>query len=171
MCIFAAGGIVGAIGAISTIAGTVVSAIGAMQSAQAQQDVANYNAKVADNNAVAESERAGYEAGMIEDEKRRVLAAQRAAGASAGVEIKSGTPLAVMGDSAKAGELDVLARLYGGQAAATAYRNDANRFRAEGKAAMQAGKINAVSSVIGGFGQLARYGGRTSTYRPLELRR
>lgn len=169
MCIFAAGA---GLGAIASIAGTMVSAIGAISAAQAQQDVANYNAKVADNNAKAELERAAYESGIIEDERNRVLGAQRAAAASSGVELKSGSPLAVFGDSYKAGELDVLSRLYGGRAAATAFGNDATRFRAEGKAAKQAGTINAVSSVIGGFGSLAKSaGGRATSYRPLELRR
>lgn len=162
MCIFAGAGLAGIFSAI----GTVVSAVGSIAAGQQQQQVANYNAKVAENTATAERQRASYEAGLIEDDKRRVLAMQRAGAASAGLEVSQGTPVAVLGDSAKAGELDILARKYSGEAAATAYGNDATRFRAEGRAASTAGIIGGFSSILGGFGKMAARGS-AGFYRPL----
>lgn len=150
MCIFAAG-IAGALSAI----GTVVGAAGSIASGISASNVDNYNAEVAQNNANAERQRAAYEADITRGRVRQVIGAQRAAGADSGLDIRSGTPIAVLGDSAKAGELDVLARLYQGNAAAVAYENDARRFKAEGKAAKMGGFINAGTSLLSGFGNMA----------------
>jgi hypothetical protein len=136
------------LGILTSVGGSILGGIQANKSAQ-------YNAKVAENNATAETQRAAYEAGIQRDNVRRVIGAQRAAGAASGLDISTGTPVAVLGDTAKAGELDVLARLYAGASAATAYQNDAARFRAEGKAQQTAGFINAGTSLLTGFGKMA----------------
>ena len=157
MCIM----VLGALGALA-------SAVGSIAAGVAQNNVAKYNAQVAENNATAERQRAAYEAGMIEDDKQRVIGAQRAGGVSAGLDITQGTPIAVLGDSAKSAELDILARKYSGEAQATAYQNDARRMRAEGKAAQTAGIIGGFSSILGGFGKMASTSS-SSSYRPLRL--
>lgn len=168
----AAGGAAAASGAsalstLATLAGTGLSVAGALSQGQAAQDVANYNAQVARNNASAEQQRAAYEAGITRDRVRGIMAQQRAGYASSGLDPRSGTPVTVLGDTAKQGELDVMARLYAGQSAATAYRNDAARFQAEGAAAKSAAKIGAMTSLVGGIGKLAS-GGSTSAYKPLS---
>lgn len=163
----AAGAGGGALSGLATLAGTALSAAGAISQGQAAQDVANYNAQVARNNATAEQQRAAYEAGITRDRVRGIMAQQRAGFASAGLDPRQGTPVTVLGDTAKQGELDVLARLYAGESAATAYRNDANRFIAEGQAAKSAAKIGAMTSLVGGIGKLASSGG-TSAYKPLS---
>ena len=147
--------------------GAATSAVGSIAAGVSQNNVAKYNAQVAENNATAERQRAAYEAGMIRDNVRRAIGSQRAVGASSGLDISQGTPVAVLGDTAKAGELDVLARLYSGEAAATAYQNDAARFRAEGSAAKTAGFIGAGTSVLSGFAQLKK--NTSKTYKPLAL--
>lgn len=159
MCLFAAAGL----GALFQGLGVAASAFGAIAGGMQSAKVAEYNAKVADNNAVAEQQRAAFDANLQRDRVRQAVGSQRAAGAANGLDITSGTPVAVLGDTAKAGELDVLARLYSGDSAAVAYRNDAQRFRAEGKAQKTAGFINAGSSLISGFGQMAK-----SRYNPLS---
>jgi hypothetical protein len=150
MCFFAAG-LPAILSAVAGIAGTAVSALGAVQAGNAQNEVAQYNAKIADNNATAERERAAYDAGLIKDERRRVIGSQRAAMAANGLEISTGSPVAVLGDTTGQSEMDVLARLYGGESAATAYGNDATRMRIEGKAAKQAGKIGAGTTLLTGL--------------------
>jgi len=159
MCLAAIGGL----GAVLSGIGALAGAVGSIASGIQGQKVAEYNAKVADNNAVAEQQRAAFDANIQRDRVRQAVGSQRAAGAANGLDITSGTPVAVLGDTAKAGELDVLARLYAGDSAAVAYRNDAQRFRAEGKAQRTAGFINAGSSLISGFGQMAR-----NRYSPLN---
>lgn len=150
MCIAAIG-----IGGILGVIGTAVSAAGSIAAGIQSQKVANYNAEVAQNNATAERQRASYEADITRGRVRQVIGAQRAAGAASGLDVRSGTPIAVLGDTAKSGELDVLARLYQGESAAVAYENDARRMRAEGKAAKIGGFINAGTSLLSGFGNLA----------------
>jgi hypothetical protein len=152
MCIFAAGaGIAGALSAL----GTLIGAAGSIASGISANNVAKYNAEVAQNNANAERQRAAYEADITRGRVRQVIGAQRAAGAASGLDVRSGTPIAVLGDTAKSGELDVLARLYQGESAAVAYENDARRMRAEGKAQQMGGFINAGTSLLSGFGNLA----------------
>lgn len=162
MCVFAGSGIAGALSVLGTLAGVV----GSVASGVSANNVAQYNAKVAENNAKAERERAAYEAGITRDRVRQVVGAQRAAGAASGLDITSGTPVAVLGDSAKAGELDVLSRLYSGESAAIAYQNDAERMRAEGRAQQTAGFINAGTSLLSGLGRMANR--RSTPYRPLS---
>lgn len=148
------GGATSGIATALSAAGTIASAVGGIAGAQQSAAVADYNAKVADNNARAEQQRAAYEAGLQRDQVKRVVGAQRAAGAANGLDTTSGTPVAVLGDTAKQGEMDVLARLYAGESAANAYTNQAAQFRAEGKAAKTAGFINAGTSLVSGFGNL-----------------
>lgn len=150
MC-FMAAGLPAILSVVAGLAGTAVSTVGAIQAGNAQNDVAQYNAKIADNNATAERERAAYDAGLIKDERRRVIGSQRAAMAANGLEISTGSPVAVLGDTTGQSEMDVLARLYGGESAATAYGNDATRMRIEGKAAKQAGTIGAGTTLLTGL--------------------
>lgn len=164
----AAGSGASALSTIATVAGTALSAAGAIQQGNAASAVADYNAKVARQTASAEQQRAAYEAGITKDRVRGIMAQQRAGFASAGLDPRAGTPVTVLGDTAKQGELDVLARLYSGEAAATSLRNDAARFQAEGAAAKSAAKIGAATSVIGGLGKLAGSSGGTSAYKPLS---
>lgn len=173
MCLFAlagagaAAGAASSIGSIASVLGSVVGAVGAIQQGQAANNVAQYNAQVAENNAAAERERAAYESGITRDRVGRVLATQQAAFSGTGLNSRRGTPVAVLGDTRREGELDVLARIYGGESAARANENDANRFRAEGRAQRQAGFIGAGSSLIRGLGSL---GGTSSRrYTPLAF--
>ena len=180
MCIFAAlpglgalfgGGAAAAAGAGSGIGtalqalGTVASAFGTFAGGVAQKRVGDYNAKVAENNAVAEQQRSAYEAGMIRDDKRRILGTQLATQAGNGLSVQSGTPVAVLGDTAGSAEMDILARLYGGESAATAFRNDATLQRAQGKAAMGASVLGAGTTLLTGFGRMAA----NRAYNPLRI--
>lgn len=155
----------GALGSLATLAGTALSAAGAMQQGDAAAAVADYNAQVARNNATAEQQRAAYEAGITRDRVRGVMSQQRAGYAASGLDPRQGTPITVLGDSAKQGELDVLARLYAGESAATAYRNDAARLAAEGAAQKSASRLDVATTLIGGLSRMA--GRRYEPLRPL----
>jgi hypothetical protein len=159
------GGAASGLGTALSVIGTAVGAVGAVSAGNQANAVGEYNATVAENNATAEKQRAAYEAGITRDRLRQVVGAQRAAGASSGLDVQSGTPVAVLGDTAKQGELDVLARLYSGESAARASHNDATMFRAQGKAQKQAGFINAASSLMTGFSSMAS--SAPTRYKPL----
>jgi hypothetical protein len=153
------------IGTALSAAGAVAGAAGSIAAGNQAAAVGEYNAKVAENNAVAARQQAAYEAGITRDRVRQVIGAQRAAAAASGLDVQSGTPVAVLGDTAEQGELDVLARLYSGEAAATASQNDATMFRAQGRAQRQAGFINAGTNLLSSFGKMAA--GRSTRYQPL----
>lgn len=165
----AAGGATAAAGGgLSSIlqgVGILASAAGSVAAGNQANQVAQYNAKVAENNAASARQEAGFEANLARENIRRVIGAQRAAGAASGLDTTSGTPVAVLGDTAQQGEMDVLARLYSGQAASVGFQNDARRMRAEGKAQKQAGFINAGTSLLSGFGKMAV---SRSPYAPLR---
>lgn len=149
---------VGGIGSALGLVGTAVSAIGQIQAGNQAAKVGEYNAKVSENNALAEQQRAQYEAGLIRDDKKRMLGTQLAAQAGNGLSVSTGSPVAVLGDTAGNAEMDVLARLYGGDSAATAQRNDATLSRAEGKAQKSAGMLAAGTTLLTGFGKMASRG-------------
>ncbi|MDS1138579.1 hypothetical protein [Nitratireductor indicus] len=161
MCFFALPALGGLSGILQGI-GAVASAGASIAGGISANNVAQYNAKVAENNAISERERASYDADLTRQRVRQTMGAQRAAAAASGLDTSSGTPVAVLGDTAGQGEMDVLARLYSGEAAATAYQNDAQRFRAEGKAQRSAGFINAGTSLLSNFGSMA-----ARRYQPL----
>jgi hypothetical protein len=73
------------------------------------------NAMIAEQDAQSARERMRFEVGQIDSRNRRLMGAQRAAYAKAGVEIDSGTPQDVSYDSALAGEVEELAAIYLGR--------------------------------------------------------
>lgn len=151
----AAGGASAGIGSALGLVGTAVSAIGQVQAGNQAAKVGEYNAKVAENDAIAEQQRAQYEAGLIRDDKKRILGTQLAAQAANGVSVSSGSPVAVLGDTSANAEMDVLARLYGGESSAIASRNSAALSRAEGAAQKSAGMLSAGTTLLTGFGKMA----------------
>ena len=149
-----AGAAAGGLGSTLSALGAITSAVGGVASGIQQNRVADYNAKVASNNAMAEQQRAAYDAGLIRDDKRRVIGTQRAAQAANGLML-SGSPVAVLGDTSGQAELDVLARLYGGDSSASAERNNARLQRASGKAAMGGAILGAGTTLLTGLGDMA----------------
>lgn len=146
------------------IGSTVMGAAGAVQQGKAANASAQYNAKVADMNAKL-SERQARDAvarGAIEEQQQRMktsltLGQQRAAMAANGVDLKFGSPLDTLVDTATMGELDALTirtntyreerdiRQQGFNA-----QGQAAMSRAEGAAAKSGGFLSAVGTVLGG---------------------
>ena len=94
-------------------AGSVMGAIGQGQQAAAAAGQANYQAQLARNNQmIAEwnAQRALQQGQVAEQQQRfksaQVIGSQRAALASQGGDVNSGSPLDIAGDSARAGEFD-----------------------------------------------------------------
>lgn len=104
-----------AISAAATVGGTVMSYMGSQQAASAASASANYQAQVARNNATIQEQnaQAATQAGQTQEQNQRLKTAQnlgqaRAAMAANGLDTTSGSPLGVIGDTAKLGELDAL---------------------------------------------------------------
>lgn len=93
--------------------GTATSVAGQAQQAGAQASMANYQAQVARNNQmVAEwNAQRALQQGQVDEQNQRfksaaMLGAQRAALASQGGDVNSGSPLDIQADTARAGEYD-----------------------------------------------------------------
>jgi len=148
------------------IAASVVSAgVGAYSSyaqGEAQQEQADYQAKINENNAktaemqaLDEQNRASIAYGEKQDEKRRLIATQRAK--SGGIEADSGTFGQLQDETSTLAGLDSLKLLNNGQRSAWGLEVDASNSLAQaagnrfaGDNAMTAGTIGAASSLLSG---------------------
>lgn len=166
------------IGAVATIAGVasgIVGGISSYQQGKAQQAQAEYQAKVAEDNARIAQQNASNvrQEGIEESRMQRMktlqtVSSQQASMAANGLDISQGTPLDVIEDTATMGELDALTTQYNSETKAQAYEQQANNFnnqanldRIAGRNAMQAGKMNALSS---GLNTVSSLGKSVSNY-------
>lgn len=106
MCVAALGGVAGLIGSVASAAGTVVGVIGQMNASRAEAAASTYQA----NQSRIMAEDALKRGAAEEQAQRRKTAAlegrQRAVLAASNVDLTSGSPLAVLTDTAMLGELD-----------------------------------------------------------------
>lgn len=135
---------------VLAIVSAAVSAYGSYASSEAQKDAANYNAAVARNNADSASQQAQFDASMIRDKNRRILAQQRSAFAANGIVADSGSAADVSADSAQQGEMQALMAIYTGKTSSNAYEAQARLDRMNANSAQAAGIIGVGSSVLGG---------------------
>lgn len=142
-------------GVVIGLIGTGVSAYGAVSSADAQQDAANYNAKLEQNNADAAAQQAKFDAQQISDRTRRNVAQQRAAMAASGFDANTGTFADITQSTKQSGELDRLARIYQGRLGVSRSESQSVLDVMNGQNAHTAGMISAGSTVLGGIGSSA----------------
>jgi hypothetical protein len=106
------------------LAGSAVSTAlgvgGAMQQAQAAQNLADYNAKIAANDAIAAQQKAKYEEDIHRRQIKALEGKQRASIAATGGELLDAQD--VIDATATQAEMDALAIRYGGATAAEAAR-------------------------------------------------
>ena len=153
-----------------TIAALVISAVGTGLSVKSGMDAANAaeGAAAAEANekrlmARKEQETAAENARRAEQEKTRLLASQRAALAASGLAM-AGTPLAVLGETARTLELDILD--IGHQAAmqARALRAGARVAEFEGASAATALRTQAAADGLSGLTSAATGAGKAAGY-------
>ena len=153
----------------ATVASTALDAMGKSQEASAQAGMANYQAQLARNNQmIAEgyAQRA-LQQGRADEQNQRLkaaalLGAQRAALASQGGDVDSGSPLDIQSDTARAGEYDAQAIRNNAALKAYGYRLQAANAGAEANLddfkaanAMAALPYGIGSSLLGGAKSLA----------------
>src|SRR6267142_1366644 len=90
----------GVIVAVAAVAAAAASAYGAYASGQAQSEAADYNKRVAEDNARLATQQAEIDAQNLSEKQRRLRAAQNVAFGASGVESDEGSPLLVMADTA-----------------------------------------------------------------------
>lgn len=145
----------------TTAAGAATSAIASSQAASAEQDAQNYNAQVAENNAVVSRDKAKYEADRLRDRNRRIVAEQRGEYLASGLQL-SGTVDDVIFDSSIQGELDVMSAEYSGKIQSDANLAEAGLARKRGAAAKSGVGLTILGTAIGSG---ARMADTYSTYR------
>jgi hypothetical protein len=157
MC-FAAAGLPAIIGAISTaasVAGTAVGVAGTMAQADAQAEAATFRQK--QERMLAEDALA--RGAQQEQAQRRKTAAlmgrQRAVMAASNVSLASGSPLAILGDTAALGELDAQVIRDNARRQENYHSTNATLAGMEADNARTAGAWQAFGTALGGASALA----------------
>ncbi len=142
-----------AVSVAASLAGTGVAVAGAQQQAKAAEDVAKFNAKIAENDALAATQQAQAEATQIRRKNRLLSGQQRAAYGKAGVDLSSLDD--VYADTGAQGELEALSALYAGERAASYNQSRSVSARYGGSQARTAGNYAVAGSLIGGLATTA----------------
>ncbi len=157
-----------AISAATAVIGAGVSAVSSMQQGKSAQNLANYNAELAKNDAIAARQKAEFDAKAQERQAKLFAGTQRASMAATGGELLD------MGDVRDANDeelaLDLLAIKYGGEMGYRAGQQRATVARMEGAAAKQKATGQAVGSLLTGASSaantMARYGSSPKVVKP-----
>jgi type II secretory pathway pseudopilin PulG len=163
MCLAVVGVLGAVVSAVGSLVGGMAAAAGAQQKAQAEAQAAQYQAAVARNNATAEAYKGAEKSQDIAIKGDYALANQRAAFAGAGVQVGTGTPITVFGQSAGRIQGDVQQAQYGGRIEAQRWQDQATLDEMQAINAKKAGDIAAQGAIIGGItgaaGSIVKGGG------------
>lgn len=129
--------------------GTAITAYSAYSQGQAQAAAQRYNARLAENQAVAARNAAQVEARQRMERYRRIQGANRATIGAAGLE-EAGSPLLVMADNAAQAEMDVALVKYRGELGAMSFQDEARLRRFGGGVAGRSGAFGAGSTLLSG---------------------
>lgn len=175
--LFGTGGVF-SLGATLSTLGTGFSVLGTLGSGIAQSNAAEFNAKIAEQNAMlsmADAERQAYyikknaddEAAQLREKNQRAQASRAAIIGASGFDMQ-GSPLQVMEGADYLGELDVQKILAGGQVAADNALLRGSRASAAQLAQAELDSGRAVSALTGGYigagSTLLKYGAKRSGY-------
>jgi hypothetical protein len=133
-----------------TAIGATVGAVGAYSAAKSSSDAAKYNSKVQANNAAAAGQQSRFNAQQISDQTRRQVAMQRAAMASSGFDVNSGSFSDIQQDTKRQGELSRLSSIYMGRLGINQDMSASALSKAQAGNDMTAGYFGVASSLIGG---------------------
>jgi hypothetical protein len=150
----------GTTAAIASVAGAGLKAFGQVKAGNAESDVANYNASVADMQATDALERGEVNAAIRGRTTKKIIGASRAGMAAQNVDISSGSAADVQGDAAYLGALDVATIKNNAAREAWGYRVQAVDYRNRGRIALQTGQMRAGRTLLTAGSQilLQQYG-------------
>ncbi len=151
-----------AIAAGGQVLGGVVGAKGANQAARAAQQVAEYNAQVAENEAILLQRAKTEEEASLRRQSDRLIATQRVATAKSGIKM-SGSALQALADTYFNREKDAARIQYASSIEQMQKESEATLSIAEGRAQAAAYRMQGQQSLLGGFTQAASsYGSITA---------
>lgn len=181
----ALGATMGIVGGVQAQQAAEYNADSAEAQAQAQQQLMDYNAKMAEREAGYATDEARRQEQLQRRENSRLLSAQRSLYGKSGVLLTEGTPLAVLGDSAANGELAALEvrrqgeiernrqlmigqnYTYQGNVAHMIGKSESSISRWQGRNANVGGYMQAGQSLLSGASQAygsGMFGGKSSNF-------
>ena len=122
---------------------------GNMAAARSAQQVAEYNAQVAENEAVILARAKRDEEETLRKQSERLVGTQRVMTAASGVQM-TGSPLQALFDTFQSTEMDAAMLQYAGDIEQVQKQSEAALARAEGGARATALKYQAYGSLLGG---------------------
>ena len=140
------------------VAGIGMQAYGQYEAGQAEQDAANYNAKVLERQAQAREQKGLYDSRRQAEYASRQESSLRAGLGGAGAVMTEGSPLMIQSEQAEQNELDNLLIGYDSAIDAQTYRSQAEQQKYSGKIASRAGKTQAFTTLLTGFGSMGAGG-------------
>ena len=146
---FSLGTTLGSLGAL----GGAVSAVGSVMQAGSQGDIAEYNAKIAQNQEIAARQKAKFDEDRQRQQARMFAGRQRASLSQAGGEMSDAGDVLSM--TAEEAEIDALAIRYGGNVAAQAAQQKGVIAKATGKQAQTASYAQAGKTLLTTGGRIA----------------
>lgn len=138
----------------ATVASVGISVYGAQQQKKTAKRTAEFNAKVAENEAIRVDQETRESIRRQRTENKRLKARQRAKIASSGV-LETGTPLEVMGETAANLELGLLDQARAGKTRQSQLISQAGLIRAGGRAQADAANIQAGATLLNGASSIA----------------
>jgi hypothetical protein len=131
--------------------GAAVAALGSFQQSRQQGAVSDYNARVAQQNALQERAWGEADAIRMREDASRQRARIRTATAAAGVDVGTGSIIDVLSDDAIRAELAALDIVARGEGAARAQEAQAAGFRMEARFTRRAAPLSALGAGLSGF--------------------
>lgn len=141
--------------AVAAVAGAGVSAYSAYSAGENAKEAGEVNAKNAEARARVALQNGAIEAADKKEKARRIASQQAEAASVAGLRIDSGTPLALLTETAGLGEYDARVTMNNAQKQAYGLQAEAGIYRMQGNAAASAGKLNAAGTFLGGVASAA----------------
>jgi hypothetical protein len=157
--------------------GQIYSGMTASTEGKSAQNMANYNAALAEREATMTEQKTSIQQRQQMEEAERRKSTMRANMGAAGVVSTEGTPLLIQAQQAEQDELQNLMIGFEGAEQARSLRSEATLQRLQGKQARRAGKASALGSYIGagsslltGFGDSALFTDGTGISKKLNQR-
>jgi len=132
-----------------TVGGTIWNAVQTHRAGKKQDEQAQFNAAIAEEQATDAIARGKEEEDRYRAQVRSRIGTTRAAFASQGVDVGSGSAVDVQADQAYLGELDALQIRNNAAREAWGYRVEATNYRDAGRNARSAAKSQIIGSILG----------------------
>jgi hypothetical protein len=153
-------------GIVASLASAAVGAYAAYEQGQQAKKIGKFNAKVAENAALARRNAAQIEADNKRKQFAAIMAASRAGAGASGAITSEGSPLLVEISDAENAKLNEARIIYSGEVGARAQESEAMIQRFVGRRAAQSGYVRGGASLLAGVanaaGMYAGYRGRST---------